>query len=58
MAPSPAKAPIPVLNGWSDFQFGDRIQTQMAVVEDEEAAQGAGEGWPGQAPEGARSPLL
>lgn len=43
MAPSPAKAPIPVLNGWSDFQFGDRIQTQMAAVEDKEVVQGAGE---------------
>lgn len=58
MAPSPAKSPIPVLNGWSDFQFGDRIQTQMAADEDEEVVQGAGEGWLGQATEGASSPLL
>lgn len=58
MASSPARAPILVLNGWNHFQLGDRIQTWMAAVEDEEVAQGAGEGWQGQATEGAGSPLL
>lgn len=40
MAPSPPRAQIPVLNGWNDSQFGDRIQTQTAAHEDEDVAGG------------------
>lgn len=48
MAPFPPRAQIPVLNGWTDFQFGDRTQTQTAADEDEEVAL-VGGGWHGRA---------
>lgn len=38
MAPFPPRAQIPVLNGWTDFQFGDRTQTQTEADENEEVA--------------------
>lgn len=42
MSPSPPRAQIPGLNGWTDFQFGDRTQTQTVADENEEVAWGDG----------------